>query len=1052
MKVNLSNLLIILFLAIHFSLKAQTITQVHNNGEVTSQVHVELERVHDTHHKKIYKYYTRIEFTINRLEQAENYRGFVIYDPHVSKIEFDLKKLGYESFTRDFSIHHKEKPIYTFSDTVKAEKVKLHVEKVKVIYESKINLSKHEVDSYYSSKVRLCDLKNSLNLLYFNDPELIENENEDLNAIQYELEAIERKGFIEKLRLERNDPINYIYHLKETKRTLFDTKKKCEYALNNWHIMYYEYGLRAYNNDKKREYFEKAIQKANSRGIRFAEPYYQLALISNYDDAVDYLDDAMKSSPSLDIADKCRGLYYSIYSSYIQKGDNQYGEAALVWYDKADKICDKNVLRNNCAQEIKSKIFNKLSIQYSDNVKSALVLVETDKYKSAFDNLMKIKQFVGKYYNILTYDKLKIAFQRFYDKQAGKVNISIDNKSFSIALIELTELENYIPDAGIEYENRNQIDVLYQKLFDNILKQAVNNNNSNQYKDALSLLALSKKVLAKSISIKYDDNELDKTYRTAHEGNFKQKLDEINSQLKSGNFSQAKSNLNSLLDYRKSNSRWLDDEKDDVIFETIFKQIKTYNLSAHYDDALYCVALSDIIVNQCSALKYDSKELTATTKTSHLGYFKHEMEEIRRKIKNLNFEDAENKLFVLSSYQKTNNEWLNDDSEKLILDEFQKLFISLIDNGYKQLKAAVYADALTNFQQAYGIKKYNKQNSLENKLLKGLCNANLNIGKQEDFQENYQAALDKYQAARNNIKYYEGDDKEKLTEELTKLEFVSVKNIIKQHIEKNTELLQKNRTIDAINKVKTDFKAIDELSNKYGYKPDEEIKKLYEDIQRIVFENECFNQTEAYNKNLQLAQEEFNKKSFINGMKYIDLAIETANKISACNTNTDQAISMQKINKPAADFQTLQNTIQQNFANSKYEELILNYKKLDEMYFKEHIHDFGIMYTNFENFTLANSNAEYIRYCSIYFCNDESRLSFVNQLLKLLFDRNFNSKPYYYTLGREIAEKNKAFFKNDDYTSTFKQYNVLDNRRFKFFKKGYKEFYKGTVTKRFMKR
>lgn len=659
-----NNVLMICFLFLIWNLKGQTITQKHPYEGVISQIHINQENYSSDDKPKEKKYVATISFKTEKKLQAIKYKGFVLKIPISLNLKYNLKKSHntYKGFNVSFETLLGKQAVHIFYDTLSINMIRLEVVRlVKDIHYDEV-ASKELVDEYFKLENLLTDITRKLNRVSFTNPDDIEDNKKTLDKQSSFINDVKNKKYPTILNLNKYDPIGFVEKFSKLEEGYTQKQSECENAVQRWHIMYYEKGINEYNDYYKINYFNKAIEKSQQRGITYAEPYYSIAEINfkknKYEECVLDIDRALNANPSFDLREKCILLLSEVYNQYQLKGDNNSGERAIAWYYKAKTLCDKGILNVNC-----NNILVKIKRERTQVFNSLL-------YGNSFNSLGQAQAYLNNYSNeINNPERLNTAFQNKYDECHNVARQKIQENNFIESYESLCEIESNEKKYSIFYLKK--MDKTYETLFNESLNNATKHNGLSAYSLAIELLDLCTSISRKKFTIEYNQTELNNEYRTAYEGVFNDWIFEIKLIIKQNRFEEAKEELKKISEFQNENQKWLDESSTKITNQEY--------------RALYEAEFAYCFIN------------------------------IDDKMVSFKFVEAFDDLIELQKFRVQHSEWLMGEKDTLIYDKVRKNSMNIIlDIENRFHKTISYLDAIKYYTliQEYSIEDDNVRNKI----------------------------------------------------------------------------------------------------------------------------------------------------------------------------------------------------------------------------------------------------------------------------------------------------------------------------------------------------
>lgn len=545
------------------SIQAQTITQKHLNNQVTSQILLQEEIRQNSSSSNQRQYSANVKFTLNNQKEAEKYKGFITKEIVSTNISFKLNK-SYKTY-KPFNVQHKMKAgeqwTKVFYDTVPLNSIRLSISNVNLQYEYNQKASRDVIDNYYALERTFQTLRLQLNNLKFTDPDRVEGELQVFNKIKNQVNHIKACRFPLTLNLRNNDPINFLRRFPLFMLQYNQVKERCDKAVANWHVLYYEKGRKEFLDFKAIECYKKSIKKAEQNNIKYGAPYYQLAELEykngDMNECITHLDKAIVNNLSGTLYNECLHLYGEVYRYYIRRGDRLYGERAIEWYYFAKEVCDRKGVDIDCRDAI-IKIRQKRTQVFQDIID-----------RMTFDALVEAQDYLALYRNeINSPEELTRAFQKLYHKEVNKAISLMENGKLQEAFIVLSQIKEKERKYDVIYTQKDYLYSTYQKLYNQSITTAQSRNESASFEVAIRLLKVSEKISNTITEVKYNIDELNEAFKTAYKGLYYQKLSVIKKDINQEVFDNVEASLGDVKTYYYDNQKWFSQEDEQAITDS----------------------------------------------------------------------------------------------------------------------------------------------------------------------------------------------------------------------------------------------------------------------------------------------------------------------------------------------------------------------------------------------------------------------------------------------------------------------------------------------------
>lgn len=986
--VIISTFLICLF---SVSASAQKIKASHNNNEVSSEIELSWTKQANAANPNELQYKANIRFRVNRQKQPVKHRGFVVSEPYVETIKYTLNKTGYQPFQKPLSTKPNSIHTHSFIDVVSSDKVAIAINSVSVIYSQKQLHTREYIDGYYQSKQKLDNIINELSTLRFKNPYTLEQKGETLNLIERKLNRINDKNYDRKLPLHSYDPINFKSMSAKANQLFQEKDRRYHNRLESHHMMYYRYAMQAYSERDKIDAFNRAIDKAHQKGIHFADPFYQLALIEynhyNYKACLEHLHNVMCESPSHSVMNEAVALYSTIYQQFMEKGRRTRGQAAIDWYYMALEVCRDEHVPINCDEAFRLVVAERTAI-FSAMVDEAVA-------RNDFNMMVEAQNYQTRFYNeISNPEKISIGFQHLYENIIQSASRHTQSRQYSQALSELNGLDAKELQYGVRLENRSGYMNVYQQLYNSLINEANQALQSKRYEDALEYTSLANQIITSKSFINGSAEEIENLFAEIYGGVFNHRLDKIYAQISNKQFSSALSALTDLRGFVNQNSRYFVDQA--------YTEIDRATQKCYSDELAYKLSLID---RQISSAKYF---------------------------------DAKREMLSIYAFINSNGKWFNDNDHASVVAKNEYLTNKLIYQGERKNNANRYTDAIQYFDAATELNAKLNNQTVADKIANGHFAANFGLAIQYKNRKDYTAALqyiDKangYDCPLRNQKY----------QQLKQEEQNCASALINQKIFLAEQDISANKLktfpLSLINSLKKVLSEINEITYNRNYQLNQSQNSKLQSIREKIFKEECKIAQERFDKKMNSARAEIRAKSYVRGVELLEQAVEISKEMYQCGISTFECIVLIKKYRPGAEYQNLKSKINSSIEFGKYDIALNDYAIMEKQFNDDNVAQLGLTHTPINTFISNHSNNLWVRYCAIALSNKEVNLGFVNQLIGILFNKNLE-KYFYKEFGLMIGKENKTKFKGQHYKTVVTRYSLPETKNAKQFKKGFKK-------------
>jgi hypothetical protein len=384
------------------------------------------------------------------------------------------------------------------------------------------------IDDYYSKSSQIEEFHKLLAEVDFTDPEQIQGNKDKIKEIEVLLSHFEK--FPEKLDLEMNDPLDF--------KNLFDRYKK-EYqtfltayqeALSQIHALYYQKGMehqrKGWISSAKADFESSLVHKPNYPPAlnQLARVYYLGGDFERTEEYLDLLwehadkdDSERKSSEAL-----YEDLYYFHKNNATKAANELDFEQALKEYEKAEKICKKDVLEEDCEKDLGEK----------------LKKVRADQFEYT----------------------MAVARDQVYSKGFRKAKKALE--------IALGLIANNPAEFAPQSESIRQV---FEELYLLAIDDAKEDIETQTYYAAVESLAFAELLKEKHPNFEYKKGDIKEIYAQTYDGNYKQSIKDAIEMQQIGELLASRNLFIGALGEAKIRKEWIKQPRDEEIMGHLAK-------------------------------------------------------------------------------------------------------------------------------------------------------------------------------------------------------------------------------------------------------------------------------------------------------------------------------------------------------------------------------------------------------------------------------------------------------------------------------------------------
>jgi len=983
---------IVTFLVMPFCASTQVITATHKQDTLSSKIELNWVKQANSSSVNELNYTSTISFEVLKEKQPQLYRSFVINEPKVSEIHFNLAKKGYKNFSEKLKVKTSKSVSYTFIDTLPSNLVDIRINKVSIIYKDKQIATPQYVDNYFLDAKKLENIASKLSVITFNNPYYIYEQRAELDKYNKKINKILEQKYGLTLNLKENDPASFKKHLKLAQELLLEKDKLCAKKESNLHLMFYRYGIRAFYESEKADAFLKSIEVAEANNISFADPYYELAVIEfnneRVKESLNYLHATMANQPQNVTQTKAISLYGTIYEYFIQRANTVvYTNDKINYLYEAAEICNLGYLNVSC-DAILQRIIDTRTQQFQEIVNEG---INNKDYNKLGEALAYIEEYKSE---ISHPESVYLAFQNVYNYYINEAGLKTTEKKYSEALSILEEIENAEAKYDVVLLNETGLITQYTNIFEYNLQDSRLLLIAKNFEEGLSQVKISEQIQQEKFN-NYAD-KIEQFYSDAYNGIYNRDLQNILVECENKEFENVKRKISELYSFTNEYRSYLSEDAENRI-KLAQQNCYIYEFNVKLKSIDDILKSNDLILAKLS-------------------------------VQNLYF------------FRKSNAEWLEVGKDSQIDEQAKKVQNAFIKQGVSDIKLKEFNKSLDNFKNAQDLLLNDDEVSAD-KILNGFYDSYFGLAIQNSNKKLYEDALNFYYKANQincTYKTKKSSEYKKQREATLKAFVLSILDEANTIIESNSES-EFNATVISLLKAKI-FK-IHDLMYEQEFVLDSQTNSKLDKVKDLVFAEECKNAQKDYDIEFSNAQSAVSQLNYIEAINYFESAIQIAQNMSQCGINDSKSFELKQKYSLAADYQKLEKEVTAFISTAQYGKALSSYKKMQVLNSQENLASFNLTFIKLSQFILSHNNTNFIAYCAVDYCKSEPTLAFANELINVLFAKNLDF-AFYYSFGFQMGQENKALFVGNKYKQVLLRYSLPANKQAKKFKKGFKKGFK----------
>lgn len=322
----------------------------------------------------------------------------------------ELKRFGLNE--SEFSPRNNER-IFTYMDTISNGEYVFTIESRSFLYKNMAYDHFHTrtkmIDDYYMADADLNQCYQLLNQISPDAFENINNEQQKLNDAGARVQSVDRAGFWTVLDINHFDPIRIYPKMTEINNLLTEKQNKLNYTRSILHVLYYEKGLKEYNN-KQRKIARESFQKSTEISNTYAQPVFYLAIMDYEDGFVDNAMTGVERVFGMNNIDQEISRDAADFAKYVEKAKlnlirNDIGlkkyDKALDGLDRVERFCKAvpNFVSNDTARIMRTDCHNFI---FQDMLGNADILFGLRKFPEAIAETDKALQYQNTFGQFIT--------------------------------------------------------------------------------------------------------------------------------------------------------------------------------------------------------------------------------------------------------------------------------------------------------------------------------------------------------------------------------------------------------------------------------------------------------------------------------------------------------------------------------------------------------------------------------------------------------------------------------------------------------------------------
>jgi len=554
------------------------------------------------------------------------------------------------------------------------------------------------------------------------------------------------------------------------------------------------------------------------------------------------------------------------------------------------------------------------------------------------------------------------------------------------AVNKVFEIRGMNPDT----ETKLQTVELARGIYGDLLLDASEFNNSNRFDDAFAALDRAEEICREFPEV-HCRQSMDIEFSRAINGKYQLILRDIDVNLRNNNLNEAQKLINIGLDYANKNRTFISNNNDvaDRISNLYSKYIangKKYIFQYNYNAAINELDNAARICNGYKEISCTS-ELTNTFLDARNGMYNSYIKQAESNFRKANNNKAEDFINQAIAYREKYNLKQNAKEDRLFLDIKQSIYANLIDDGKSLSNMGNYKNALAKYDEA------------------------------DELEKSY--------GLRSNTKL-----KTYINTAATKM--------VTQVID-NGENKVKVNNLSSARTLYSDAKSI---VSKYSLDNNSIIRNKLAGLKEKIFERECINAQNAYNKYSNEAMNLIANKKYIDADNKIDKAFSHSESYAQCEIDTRTLQERKDYISPAVKYLKKTISVNEYIKRNNFKTATTVYMSAEEYYKVQNLKNFGINHILLFDF-IQSSYTSYIIY-GVGFYNHNKEFNKALDLLRELSRRKAKkkySKEAQTSLATDMATHDFGQNPNGNYKSNIARYTAGD-KFLKYFKKAYKKQWK----------
>ena len=228
---------------------------------------------------------------------------------------------------------------------------------------------------------------------------------------------------------------------------------------------------------------------------------------------------------------------------------------------------------------------------------------------------------------------------------------------------------------------------------------------------------------------------------------------------------------------------------------------------------------------------------------------------------------------------------------------------------------------------------------------------------------------------------------------------------------------------------------------KYGLNNDKTLQEEIEKLNDKIFERNCKNANDLFNKYYSQAIKSINANDFVLTADYLDMAINVAIDFPQCNLPIHLASDKKSEFFPAITYKKIISEANDAYYAGNFKKTVIKYKTATNYFYDFKVINIGIAHISFSDFMILHDKPEFLLYCINYF-SEEKMFEEALSALKILKNKKYNvkeTKQLQKKLGLLLGMRDKNNFENQNYRVIL--INYTGNER--YFKKFHSAYRKG---------